>query len=350
MTDEQIANILKGLTTSAGKFRYGLHLKICLLEPKFAHENNNMPDGLVVRINSNRCYDVAKGAANNSSNNIFSINCFANIKPNVNLYEMSITWIPDGKTYTAALYLTKQLYPQGTMIEELKNRSPKSIEETKNEIIKRLTVTDANSDVFVSGELYFSLKCPLSKTRIKLPVKSVECTHLQCFDACMFILLYERKQKWKCPICSLPCPFNKLQVDCYFLDILDNNNIPDDVDLIQLLSDGTWKVYKEPINDALNSIAIPVEHNNDFTKKIRIDGTFSLRNLISENENQIEVIDLTEPTDDEVNVNSQAQGQSQQVANCSEQKKKYVIDLTVDDKVNKVNVQWTVEQYKDEKH
>lgn len=61
--------------------------------------------------------------------------------------------------------------------------------------------------------LQFSLLCPLSKARMRLPCRAVTCEHLQCFDAACYLMMNERKPKWVCPVCANPIEFENLQID-----------------------------------------------------------------------------------------------------------------------------------------
>ena len=42
-------------------------------------------------------------------------------------------------------------------------------------------------------------------TRIEIPVRGVNCDHLQCFDLESYLLMNYNSNKWKCPICGKPC-------------------------------------------------------------------------------------------------------------------------------------------------
>ncbi|KAJ8872185.1 hypothetical protein PR048_025787 [Dryococelus australis] len=61
--------------------------------------------------------------------------------------------------------------------------------------------------------LRVSLACPLGKTRMALPCRSTSCSHLQCFDASVFLNMNELRPTWQCPVCSQPCPYDTLVLD-----------------------------------------------------------------------------------------------------------------------------------------
>lgn len=47
-----------------------------------------------------------------------------------------------------------------------------------------------------------TLADPFSKSIIKDPVRSINCTHPQCFDLKVFLMMAATNHSWKCPICS----------------------------------------------------------------------------------------------------------------------------------------------------
>lgn len=154
---------------------------------------------------------------------------------------ISINWIPDGKTYVIVMYLVKQLKAD-VLLQQLKDKKARSANRTKNYIIRKYADIDPD---LVTMSHRFSLVCPLSKTRIKIPVKSVNCNHLQCYDAHSFILMNEKKPNWLCPICYRSCFYDELEIQSYFLDVISSSSLPDDCKEIELLADGSWKISIE---------------------------------------------------------------------------------------------------------
>lgn len=61
--------------------------------------------------------------------------------------------------------------------------------------------------------LRVSLMCPLGKMRMSIPCRPTTCTHLQCFDANLYLQMNERKPTWTCPVCDKPGLFDKLVID-----------------------------------------------------------------------------------------------------------------------------------------
>jgi hypothetical protein len=73
------------------------------------------------------------------------------------------------------------------------------------------------------------LKDPLSFCRIQIPVKTVKCKHVQCFDLATFIQYCERSGIWYCPCCpSKPgLSINDVYVDQFFLDMIEGASAHD---------------------------------------------------------------------------------------------------------------------------
>ena len=56
-----------------------------------------------------------------------------------------------------------------------------------------------------------------------IPARASTCTHLQCFDAPMYLQMNEKKPTWICPVCDKPAEFEKLFIDGFvhlqFVDV-----------------------------------------------------------------------------------------------------------------------------------
>ncbi|KAK4537829.1 hypothetical protein CDCA_CDCA14G3854 [Cyanidium caldarium] len=83
-----------------------------------------------------------------------------------------------------------------------------------------------------------SLLCPLSQTRIQVPVRVRGTTQLQCFDARSYIELCLLSRKFVCPVTGRPAPLSSLQVceffrralqvaaaDEHFIDVLPDGSM-----------------------------------------------------------------------------------------------------------------------------
>lgn len=88
-----------------------------------------------------------------------------------------------------------------------------------------------------------SLRCPISLRRMRTPTRGHSCKHLQCFDLENFLLANRERSQWFCPICSLPIPFNMLELDQHQLNILQAMFETLNTDDILMDSNGQWSAY-----------------------------------------------------------------------------------------------------------
>ncbi|KAG9075614.1 SUMO ligase siz1, partial [Ceratobasidium sp. UAMH 11750] len=76
----------------------------------------------------------------------------------------------------------------------------------------------------------------ISQRRINIPCRSLQCTHLQCFDAPSWLALPQNA----CPVCDTAISIEDLVVDMYFDDILKHTQ--GEVEEVFLEVDGTWRI------------------------------------------------------------------------------------------------------------
>uniref|UniRef100_A0A8C8DQS6 SP-RING-type domain-containing protein n=1 Tax=Oryzias sinensis TaxID=183150 RepID=A0A8C8DQS6_9TELE len=73
--------------------------------------------------------------------------------------------------------------------------------------------------------------------RLMIPCRALTCSHLQCFDATLYIQMNEKKPTWVCPVCDKKAPYEHLIIDGLFVEILNSCM---DCDEIQFKEDGSW--------------------------------------------------------------------------------------------------------------
>lgn len=73
-------------------------------------------------------------------------------------------------------------------------------------------LSDADAEIATTS-LRVSLMCPLGKMRMITPCRALTCTHLQCFDASLYLQMNERKPTWICPVCDKECLYDNLVID-----------------------------------------------------------------------------------------------------------------------------------------
>lgn len=152
---------------------------------------------------------------------------------------LRITWSDDPQEYMAGVFLSQKLTWQD-LLKELQKRPVREPEKTK-EFIKKSMESDIDMGV---DSMFATVKDPLSKTKMELPARGKACIHLQCFDAKQFLQMNEQKQTWLCPLCKKKVNFEDIQVDGFFLDILQSPTLSEDCENVILKSDGSWSEKK----------------------------------------------------------------------------------------------------------
>uniref|UniRef100_A0AAR2KJQ0 Protein inhibitor of activated STAT, 1b n=1 Tax=Pygocentrus nattereri TaxID=42514 RepID=A0AAR2KJQ0_PYGNA len=140
--------------------------------------------------------------------------------------------------------------------------------------VKEKLAADPDSEIATTS-LRVSLLCPLGKMRLMIPCRALTCSHLQCFDATLYIQMNEKKPTWVCPVCDKKAPYEHLIIDGLFMEIL---NSCVDCDEIQFKEDGSWAPMrsKKVVQEVSASSNAAVSSNSS-----------------SSNSKKVEVIDLT---------------------------------------------------------
>ncbi|KAJ2133658.1 E3 SUMO-protein ligase pli1, partial [Coemansia sp. RSA 678] len=139
----------------------------------------------------------------------------------------------------AVLTLTVQHTPQ-SMAGKIRKTNFETIDKVRQQFFGKQSDDD---DVIAEGALV-NLKCPLGLCRIKVPCRSKQCQHSQCFDCATFLQFYNMTTGWKCPVCSVGIKsWNELIVDGYFEDILLKTSENDEQVFVE--PNGDWKLKKD---------------------------------------------------------------------------------------------------------
>ncbi|XP_042010986.1 E4 SUMO-protein ligase PIAL2-like [Salvia splendens] len=101
---------------------------------------------------------------------------------------------------------------------------------------------DADSEV-IEGSSRISLNCPISFTRIKIPVKGLSCKHIQCFDFDNYVDINSRRPSWRCPHCNQHVCFSDIRIDQKMVKIL--KEVRPNISDIIVSSDGSWNAAME---------------------------------------------------------------------------------------------------------
>ncbi|KAG7283802.1 hypothetical protein CRUP_034426 [Coryphaenoides rupestris] len=136
--------------------------------------------------------------------------------------------------------------------------------------IKEKLTADPDSEIATTS-LRVSLLCPLGKMRLSIPCRAITCSHLQCFDATLYLQMNEKKPTWVCPVCDKKAPYEHLIIDGLFMEILNSCM---DSDEIQFKEDGCWSPMR-------------------WKKEVQEVSPASYSNGVDGGGKKVEVIDLT---------------------------------------------------------
>ncbi|XP_071208145.1 E3 SUMO-protein ligase PIAS2-like isoform X3 [Salvelinus alpinus] len=234
-----------------------IQLRFCLSETSCPQEDN-YPNSLCIKVNG-KLFPLP-GYAPPPKNgveqkrpgrplNITSLVRLSSAVPN----QISVTWAAEiGKTYSMSVYLVRQL-TSPLLLQRLRMKGIRNPDHSRALIKEKLTA-DPDSEIATTS-LRVSLMCPLGKMRLTVPCRAVTCSHLQCFDAALYLQMNEKKPTWVCPVCDKKAPYESLIIDGLFMEILNDCS---DVDEIKFQEDGTWCPMR-PRKEALSvsSTCIP---------------------------------------------------------------------------------------------
>lgn len=166
--------------------------------------------------------------------------------------------------YYIYCYIVEQVTPENLLKEILQH--PKIIKAATLHYIKN-TLNEEEDEDLVTTSTVMTLQCPVSYTRMRYPVKSIMCKHLQCFDALWYLYSQMQIPTWQCPVCQIDIDLKNLAL-CEFVDeILKSSD--EDVEQVELSADGSWKpvVEKAPKPEERPSIQnatkVKMEHDED---------------------------------------------------------------------------------------
>ncbi|XP_011315325.1 E3 SUMO-protein ligase PIAS2 isoform X2 [Fopius arisanus] len=217
---------------------------------------------------------------------------------------IQVTWSADyGRRYAVAIYMVKKL-TSAELLTRLKSRNVRHSDYTRG-LIKEKLNEDADSEIATTS-LRVSLACPLGKMRMSTPSRASTCSHLQCFDASLFLQMNERKPTWNCPVCDKTALYDNLVIDGYFQEVLMSKKLLSDVNEIQLLQDGSWEnlvTKKEKDKDKEKGKAKSDSGSNSRANvdvdTVDLDESTSAVSTKPEEKKNAPVIDLISDSDDE---------------------------------------------------
>uniref|UniRef100_F7F0T7 Protein inhibitor of activated STAT 2 n=1 Tax=Monodelphis domestica TaxID=13616 RepID=F7F0T7_MONDO len=271
-----------------------VQLRLCLAETSCPQEDN-YPNNLCIKVNG-KLFSLPDNATllghfkcprNRSKQkhqrhplNITSLVRLSSAVPN----QISISWASEiGKNYSMSVYLVRRL-TSATLLQRLKMKGIQNSDHSRALIKEKLTA-DPDSEIATTN-LWASLICPLGKMRLTIPGRSVTCTHLQCFDAALYLQMNEKKPTWICPVCNKKATYESLILDGLFMEILNECS---DVNEIKFQEDGSWCPMR-PKKEALkvsNPQCTKIESSSVLTKSC------SVTVASDTSKKKIDVVDLT---------------------------------------------------------
>ncbi|CCX07272.1 Similar to E3 SUMO-protein ligase pli1; acc. no. O94451 [Pyronema omphalodes CBS 100304] len=222
--------------------------------------------------------------------------------------EISLTYAQTQKEFVFLVNLV-----QTETVEDLVAKLQQGRSIPKEEVISDMVKKNSDTDL-IATSVIMSLKCPLSTLRIQTPVRSLFCTHVQCFDATSFLQLQQQAPTWTCPTCNKSITFDQLVKDMYFDDIL--HNTPSTVDSVTIDPEGKWSAASESSNSP-----IPDDSDDDEPHKLAIK-----REIVDLDDGPPEIISSSTPVHSDSRANSASVQRSSNKRAFSQ-----VIDLTLSD-------------------
>ncbi|KAH0954009.1 hypothetical protein HN011_006877 [Eciton burchellii] len=330
LTPQQASDIASSRDCRTGsKMDYSVQvqMRFCLQETSCEQEDY-FPPNIAVKVNGKLCPLPNPIPTNKPSVEPKRPPRPINISPLVKLSptvgnEIRVTWSADyGRRYAIAIYLVRKL-TSTELLSRLKNRGARHSDYTRG-LIKEKLNEDADSEIATTS-LRVSLACPLGKMRMSTPCRASTCSHLQCFDASLFLQMNERKPTWNCPVCDKAALYDTLVIDGYFQEVLSSSKLLPDVNEIQLLQDGSWEnlvLKKEKDKDKEKSEAKATVDSRD---KIDVD-TVDLdesnpTTMAPKEKKRAVVIDLISDSDDDDDDNTPTQSTKKLASGISSPKK-----------------------------
>ncbi|KAH9447048.1 hypothetical protein MJO28_015931 [Puccinia striiformis f. sp. tritici] len=146
--------------------------------------------------------------------------------------QIEIAYSNSDKRFFFVIYLVEYYGVYGLM-KNLKANRKRGL----NQVLQEIIASSSDDDVITSAS-EITLKDPVVFTRIKTPIRSTRCKHLQCFDAEFFYTMMEQTPTWLCPVCNSKLKNEEISVDEYFESILKAT--PSSIDTVIIEADGKW--------------------------------------------------------------------------------------------------------------
>ncbi|CAI4374347.1 ALH_1b_G0012730.mRNA.1.CDS.1 [Saccharomyces cerevisiae] len=167
------------------------------------------------------------------------------LKPYTQQNNVELIYAFTTKEYKLFGYIVEMITPEQLLEKVLQH--PKIIKQATLLYLKKTLREDEEMGLTTTSTI-MSLQCPISYTRMKYPSKSINCKHLQCFDALWFLHSQLQIPTWQCPVCQIDIALENLAISEFVDDILQN--CQKNVEQVELTSDGKWTAILEEDDDS----------------------------------------------------------------------------------------------------
>ncbi|XBW36579.1 hypothetical protein QEN19_002154 [Hanseniaspora menglaensis] len=240
---------LNRLNTDSLAYSYEILLYCAPIKSMMSNnELISFPSPIEIKINSQQVSDYIRGIKNKPetaqparlTEHIFK----EVLKDNA----IQITFLRTNFQYVCNVYLVKsyngvQLYNRAIKINEHIDKP--------TTILKAQQILNEDDEELQMETMRMSLQCPISYSRMKFPVRSRFCNHIQCFDAQWYLEAQRQVPLWECPVCQVKLNLTDIRICDYTTEIL-NNCKNDNDEQVEIRKDGTYK-YLENDNDFSDS-------------------------------------------------------------------------------------------------
>ena len=171
--------------------------------------------------------------------------------------------IIEGSTFFAAIEVINTMSHEAVI--DLVQKSPHcTLEQTRNEISKRQGLTgQGDDDIMITDDsLVVTVADPFTSCIFTIPVRGVNCQHLECFDLDNWLQTRPSKtdliaqdsrpepslaDNWRCPLCGEDARPQSLRIDELFVGIRSILEAEGKLDVkkIRISSNGNWRALEE---------------------------------------------------------------------------------------------------------
>ncbi|CDO94482.1 unnamed protein product [Kluyveromyces dobzhanskii CBS 2104] len=212
--------------------------------------------------------------------------------PKSNLLQVVYAFTKDD--HIVYVYLV-ELIETEELLEKTLSR-PKIVKPATLQYIKE-TLSEEEDDDLITTSTVMSLQCPISYSRMKYPVKSIHCRHLQCFDAQWFIESQRQIPTWQCPVCQKPINVEDLAICDFVQEIIKSTH--EEVEQVEISKDGSW-VEKDETDNHNQSSNGPPPAKQEETPDIKPEDSHTLQSNPEQPASEQVVISLDSDEEEEV--------------------------------------------------